>query len=172
MTYGLYLGIVVTLYSVILYVAGQNANKSLGYISYLMFAVGIILAQNYYRNNELNGVISYGQAVGFGVAVMSCAGVVMALYSIIILKIDPDLIAQIKAMTEEQYLKSGMSEDQVEKIMDVASKMMTPGILAILGLISNVIVGTIISLVTSIVVKKQSNEDAFDEAMDEIKNEE
>ena len=32
MIYGLYLGIVITLYSVILYVAGQNANKSLGYI--------------------------------------------------------------------------------------------------------------------------------------------
>jgi len=172
MIYGLYLGIVITLYSVILYVAGQNANKSLGYISFLLYAIGIVLVQVYYRDHELNGSISYGQAVGFGVAVMLCAGIITALYSIIIYKIDPSLIEQIKAMTEEQYLKSGMSEDQVETTMSVASKLMTPGILAISGLFSSVLVGTIISLISSIFVKKQLNEDAFDEAMDEIKNEE
>jgi hypothetical protein len=172
MIYGLYLGIIVTLYSVILYITGQNTNKSLGYISFLLYAVGIVIAQIYYRNNELNGAISYGRAVGFGVAVMLCGGVITALYNIIIFKIDPGLIEQIKTMTEEQYLKSGMSEDQVEKTMTVASKMMTPGILAISGLISSVFIGTIISLVTSIFVKKQNNGDPFDEAMENVNIEE
>ena len=172
MTYGLYLGIVVTLYSVILYVAGQNTNKSLGYVSFLLYTIGIVLSQINYRNRELNGAISYGQAVGFGVAVMLCVGIITSLYNIIIFKIDPGLIEQIKAMTEEQYLKSGMSEDQVEAAMAVASKMMTPGVLAISALISSLFGGTIISLITSIFVKKPANEDAFDEAMEDIKTEE
>lgn len=172
MIYGLYLGIVITLYSVILYVAGQNTNKSLGYISFLLYAIGIVIVQIYYRNHELNGSISYGQAVGFGVAVMLFAGTITALYNIIIFKIDPSLIDQIKAMTEEQYLKSGMSEDQVETTMNMASKMMTPGVMAISGLISSIIVGTIISLISSIFIKKQSNDDAFDEAMEEVKTDE
>ncbi len=172
MIYGLYLGIAITLYSVILYVAGQSQNKSLGYISFLLYAVGILLVQINYRNKELNGSISYGQAVGFGVAVMLFAGIITALYNIIIFSIDPSLLTQIKAIQEEAMLKQGMSEDQIETAMGIASKMMTPGWIAISGLLVSVFMGTIISLITSIFVKKQTNEDAFEEAMEDIKTEE
>jgi len=172
MIYGLYLGIVVTLYSVILYVSGQTVNKSLGYVSFVLYAVGVVLAQINYRNKDLHGVISYGQAVGFGVAVMLFAGIITALYNIIIFKIDPSLIEQIKSMQEEAMLKQGLSEDQIEAAMSMTSKMMSPGILAISGLFSSVFMGTIISLVSAIFVKKQPNEDAFEDAMEEVKPEE
>ncbi len=172
MIYGLYLGVVAVLYSVILYVTGQNANKSLGYISFVIYAAGILLSQIAYRNRELNGVMSYGRALGFGVALMLCVGVIMSLYNIIIFSLDPGLIDQIKAATEEQYLKSGMSEDQVEATMAFASKMMTPGFLSVSVLFGAVFGGTIISLITSIFAKKQGNDDAFDEAMEEVKTEE
>jgi hypothetical protein len=172
MIYGLYLGIGLVLYSVILYVTGQNTNTTLGYISILLSTVGIVLAQIYYRNRELNGVISYGQAVGFGVATILFAGIIAALYNIIIFKIDPSLIEQIKSAQEEAMLKKGMSEDQIEAGMSMMSKMMTPGIMAISALIGSVFYGTIISLISSIFIKKEPSEDAFDEAMEEVKTEE
>jgi hypothetical protein len=172
MIYGLYLGIGITLYSVILYVTGQSQNKSLGYISFLLYAIGIVLIQINYRNKELNGTISYGQAVGIGVGVMLFAGIISALYTIIIFKIDPGLIEQIKVMQEDSMLKRGMSQDQVDSAMSIASKMMTPGVMAISGLFGSVLIGTIISLISSIFVKKQPNEDAFEEAMEDVKTEE
>lgn len=170
--YGLYLGIVLTLFSVILYVAGQSQNKTLVLITYPLLAIGIIMAQINYRNRELNGVISYGQALGFGVAVMLFVGIITMLYNLIILKIDPSLIEQAKIMQEEALLERGMSEEQIEASMTLASKMMTPGWMAIMGLFGSVLMGTIISLVTSIFVKRQPNMDAFDEAMEEVKTEE
>ena len=172
MIYGLYLGIGLVLYSVILYVTGQNTNTTLGYISILLSTVGIVLAQIYYRNRELNGVISFGQAVGFGVSTILFAGIIAALYNIIIFKIDPSLIEQIKSAQEEAMLKKGMSEDQIEAGMSMMSKMMTPGIMAISALIGSVFYGTIISLISSIFIKKEPSEDAFDEAMEEVKTEE
>ena len=172
MVYGLYLGITITLFSVILYVSGQTQNKSLGYISFLLYAVGIVLAQIYYRNRELNGTITYGQSVGFGVAVMFFAGIITTLYNLIIFKIDPSLIEQIKILQEEAYLKNGMSEEMIERTMEMSAKMMTPGWMSIMGLFSSVLIGTIVSLVTSIFVKKQPNEDAFEEAMDDVKTDE
>lgn len=172
MMYGLYVGIFLTLYSVVLYVFGQSQNKSLAFIPIVIYAVCIVLAQIYYRNNELNGTISYGQAVGFGVAVMLFSGIISALYSIIIFKIDPSLIDQIKAAQEEAYLQQGMSEDVIERTMEMSAKMMTPAWLSIIGLLSTVFMGTIISLVSAIFVKKQPNEDAFEDAMEEVKNEE
>jgi len=170
--YGLYLGIAMTLFSVILYVTGQSQNKSLLLISYPLIAIGIIMAQINYRDHEMHGAISYGQAVGFGVAIMLFVGIITALYSIIIFKVDPSLIDQMKIAQEEEFLKKGMSEDQIEASMALTSFIMTPGGLSIMSLFGSVFMGTIVSLITSIFVKRQTNLDAFDEAMEDVKTEE
>jgi len=173
MVYGLYLALVLTLFSVILYVSGLILNTKVGYVSIVLTIAGIVIAQINYRNRELNGVISYGQAVGFGVAIMLFAGIVTALYTIVLYTfIDPSLIDQMKAVQEEAMLGKGMSEDQIEAAMSMTSKMMTPAWMSVMGLFGSVFSGTIVSLLTSIFVKKQPNEDAFDEAMEDVKTEE
>jgi hypothetical protein len=173
MVYGLYLALVLTLFSVILYVSGLILNTKVGYISLVLTVAGILIAQINYRNRELNGTITYGQALGFGVAIMLFAGIVTALYTIVLYTfIDPTLIDQTKAIQEEAMLKKGLTEDQIEAAMSMTSKMMTPGWLSIMGLVGSVFSGTIVSLLTSIFVKKQPSEDAFDEAMEEVKTEE
>jgi len=172
MIYGLYLGIIFTLYSVILYVTGQTQNKGLGYISFPLYIIGVVVAQIYYRNRELNGVVSYGQSVGFGVAVMLFSGIISALYTLIIFNVDPALVDQIKAAQEEAMLQKGMSEDQIEAGMAISSKMLSPAWMAIMSLLGSVFIGTIVSLISSIFIKKQPNEDAFDEAMEDVKTEE
>lgn len=172
MIYGLYIGIVLTLFSVILYVTGQMQNKTLGYLSFPIYIACIIAAQIHYRNHELNGEINYGQAVGFGTAIMLFSGIITALYTLIIYKIDPGLLDQLKSMQEETLMAKGMSEDQVDAAMKISAKMMTPAIMSISGLFGSVIIGTIVSLITSIFVKKQGNPDAFDEAMEDVKTEE
>ncbi len=171
MIYGLYLGIAFTLYSVILYVTGQTQNKTLGYISIPLYAVGIVLAQINYRNKENNGVIEYGHLVGFGAAIMFFAGFILALYNLILFKIDPSLVEQIKAIQEEALLKNGMSEEQVEASMAIASKMLTPGWMSMMVLISSAFTGVFISMISSIFIKKKPNEDEFDQAMEDVKTE-
>ncbi len=173
MIYGLYLALALTLFSVILYVSGLILNTKIGYISLVLYVAGIVLAQINYRNKEMNGSISYGQALGFGVAIMLFSGIVTALYTMILYSfIDPGLIDQMKTVQEEALLQKGMSEEQIETAMSFSSKMMTPAWMSIMGAISSVFMGTIISLITSIFVKKQPSEDAFDEAMEEVKTEE
>jgi len=173
MIYGLYLALALTLFSVILYATGLILNQKIGYISLVIYVVGIILAQIHYRDSELNGNISYSQALGFGVSIMLFSGIITALYTIILYTIiDPGLIEQMKNIQEEAMLKKGMSEDQIETAMSIASKMMSPAWLSIMGLFGSVFMGTVVSLITSIFVKKQSNDDAFDEAMEDVKTEE
>ncbi len=173
MIYGLYIGIFFTLFSVLLYVTGQTTNKALGYISFPLYALAIVLAQIHYRNSELNGVISYGQAVGFAVAAMLFSGIISALYTMILYSfIDPGLVQQMKTIQEEALMQKGMTEEQVDAAMSIMSKMMTPGYMSIMGLFGSVFIGTIVSLVSSIFVKKLPGEDAFDEAMEEVKTEE
>ena len=173
MIYGLYLALALMLFSVILYATGLILNQKIGYVSMIIYVIGIAFAQISYRNNELDGTISYSQALGFGVAIMLFAGIITSFYTMILYTfIDPTLIDQMKIAQEDILLQRGMSEDQIEMAMKVASKMMTPGWISIMGLFGSVFMGTIISLVTSIFVKKQTDEDAFDEAMEEVKTEE
>ena len=172
MTHGLYLGVALILYGIIIYVAGENTNKSLGLISYAIMAAGVVYAQINYRNHELNGFISYGQALGYGVVVMLFAGILNSLYSIILFTyIDPGLIDQIRIAQEEVMMARGMSDEQIELTGRLTAKMMTPGWMAISGLFAFGLIGLIISLISSIFVKKQDDESAFENAMTEIKSE-
>jgi len=173
MTAGLYLGIILILYNVILYITNQNLNTSLGLISYVILAAGVVYFQIQYRDHELGGFISYGTAFGYGVTLMAFSGIIQSLYTVVLIKfIDPGILDQIRIMQEEQMIKQGVSEEQIE----MASKMMdafrSPIIIAISGLFSFALLGVIISLISSIFVKKIDDENAFDEAMSDLKSEE
>lgn len=173
MTYGLYLGIAIVLFSVILYVIGQSLNPALTWITYVLIAAGTFYSQLNYRNKYLNGYINYSTALGFGVAVMLFAGVIQSLYTVILFKfIDPSLFDQIRVMQEEAMLKQGLSEESIEAATEMMSKFQSPLLLAISGLFSFALLGFIISLVTSIFVKKRDEGNAFDEAMEEVQKDE
>ncbi|MGQ7871099.1 DUF4199 domain-containing protein [Sunxiuqinia sp. sy24] len=170
MTYGIYLAVAIIFYNVILYVTGENMNTSLGLVTWGIMAVGIFLCQKGYRDKELNGYIEYSKALGFGVSVMLFAGVLNALYSVIIMKIDPTIMEQVRILQEEAMMKQGLSDEQIEMAGEMMSKMQSPLIIVLSSLLTFAFIGFVISLVTSIFVKRR-NENAFDEAMGEVKSE-
>jgi hypothetical protein len=172
MTYGIYLAVAMILFNVILYVLGQSTNKTMGIIAYVILGAGIYICQVQYRNNELGGYIDYSKALGFGVAIMLFTGVLNTVYTLILMKIDPSIMEQIRIMQEEAMMQRGMTDEQIEVAGQMMSKMQNPVVMAVLSLFSFAIFGFIISLVTSIFVKKKEDENAFDEAMGEIKPEE
>ncbi len=172
MTYGIYLAVALIFYNVILYVLGESMNQTLGLVTWGIMAVGIYLCQKSYRDRELDGYIDYGKALGFGVAIMLFAGVLNSLYSVILMKIDPSLMEQIRIMQEEALMKQGMSDDQIEMAGDMMSKLQSPLIIVLSSLFSFALIGFIISLITSIFIKRKEDENAFDEAMEEVKSEE
>ncbi len=170
MTYGLYLALAVILYSVVLYVIGENLNKTLGALTYIIVAIGILLCQLDYRNKILGGSISYSKALGLGVIVMIFAGLLNSVYTVVIIKIDPTILDQIQIMQEEAMMRKGISDDQIEMASDMMKAFQKPGFIAVMGMLSFAFMGFIISLITSIFVKK-NNPDAFEEAMEEVKTE-
>lgn len=172
MTYGIYLAVALILYNVVLYVLGESMNKTLGLVTWVIMAVGIYLCQKDYRDKELGGFIDYSKALGFGVAIMLFAGVLNALYTVILMKIDPSLMEQIRVMQEEALMQQGMSDDQIEMAGEMMSKFQSPLVLVISSLFTFAFIGFIISLVTSIFIKRKEDENAFDEAMGEVKSEE
>ncbi|MGE0088964.1 MAG: DUF4199 domain-containing protein [Bacteroidales bacterium] len=166
-TSGVILGIVLVIYSVLLYILDLNMNKSIGYISNLFIIVGLWWFTKSYRDNNLGGNITYGQALGYAMVIVVVAAIISSIYSYIFIKfIDPSVIDKGMAMAEEEMIKQGMSDDQIEMAQSMSKKIMSPGLMNIMGFIGTVVIGFIIALITSAVVKKEG--DPYKTAMKDV----
>lgn len=160
---GVYLAIAVILYSVVLYVTGLGFNKYAGYASILILIVGIIMIQLNYKKQQ-GGILTYGQGVGIALISMISVGVISLVYTYLLYAvIDPDYYQQFLLFMEEQttatLIERGMGEEQIQMSLDMQQKFQTPVILAGGALVNSVIVGLIVSLISSIFIKKNPTDE-------------
>ncbi len=172
MTHGAILGAVLVVYSVILYVLDVNVYNPKGsakywsYLNYLLIAVGLFIAQKNYRDSVLSGVITYSKSLGYGVWVGVFASVITTFYSVIFIKfIDPGVMEYIFDITEQQMIDKGLAEAEITKAMEMTRKVTFP-MMIIGGLITYAFISFVLSLITSIFVKKEG--DPFTNDMKEI----
>jgi hypothetical protein len=167
LTSGVILGIVLIIYSVILYMLNLNMNKTLGYVNYVFIIGGLIWFTKSYRDNSLNGTMSYGQALGYSTIMVVTAALISSIYSYVLMKyIDPSLIEKIIALGEQEMINQGMSDDQIEMAQSMQKKFMQPGLMNIIGFITFSILSFIVALITSAIVKKEG--DPYKSAMQEV----
>lgn len=167
LTYGVILGLILIIYSVLLYVMDMNLNKYVDWISYILIIGIIIYGTKKYRDDNLKGIISYGQALGLSTIIIVFGALISTIYTYFFISvIDPDYINKVLAAAEEQLLKKGMTDDQIEMAIAMQKKMMKPVLMAIMGFFVTVIVGVILSLITSAFLKKEG--DPYQNAMQDI----
>ena len=160
LTIGIYLAIALILVSVIFYVTGNPFSKVGQYLSYPIMIGGIILGQLAYKK-ALGGTLTYGQAVGAGVLTMVFASVISGIYTYLLYSvIDPSLQEQMRIFTEEQMVAQGnVPEAQMEVALSWAAKFQTPAMMFVMSVVGGAFIGTIISLITSIFVKKNPSDE-------------
>ena len=153
MKWGLYLGMIMIAYSMILQVTDQVTNQSLSYVNYLFMAVLIYFAQKSFKDDG-NGFMSYSKGLGVGTMVSAVGGAISSVFTFIYLTfIDDSMIAIMLEKAEMDMIDRGDPEAQIEQAMFFTEKMMTPPILALLGLFFVVLFGFILSLIISAVNK-------------------
>jgi hypothetical protein len=168
--HGLMVGLAVVIYSVLLYVLDLNLVSALNYVVYVIFIAGFILGTKAYRDNNLNGSISYGKAFGYSMIILLVAALIHTIYSyLMVTVIDPDIIDKMIALGEEKMLEQGMTDEQIEMAQSIQTKFMNPAFMMITGFLGQVIFGTIIALITSAFVKKEGN--PYDAAMQDVNEE-
>jgi hypothetical protein len=162
LTYGVYLGILLILLSVVYYVTGNSFASSAQWVSYALMIAGVVYAQYGYRK-VLGGSMSYGQALAVGVLTMLFASVLMSIYTYLLYDIiDPSLQEQLRLMTEEQMVKQNIPEEQMEMAVEMSSRFQKPWIMAISGVFMNTFIGLIISLITAIFTQKKSSDEVVE----------
>jgi hypothetical protein len=152
--FGLLTGFVLVILSVLLFATNQY-NGGLKYLSYPILALGIVLGTLSYRNKSLEGYISYGKSMGFGVLISLFAGLVSGIFVMIYFKfINTGIVDDMMQKLGEEWANKGMKEEQIAVAEKYARMMFTPTAMLIISVISNVFLGTIISLISSIFIKK------------------
>lgn len=166
MNFGALLGLVLILYSALLYAIDQSTNQYLSWISYVFLAAGIVLGTKHYRDKVNEGFITYGQALWTGTLIVLFASFITAFYTYIFTKfIDPGMVEKILEQTETQMLEqNNMSEEDVETAMKITRMFVTPGMMSISIVFITTVMGFVISLITSAILKKENP--SFDNMLD------
>jgi hypothetical protein len=159
LTNGLIMGLIGIVFSLVVYFLDLTFNKSIGYIFLLISVFLLYYFIKSYRDNYLHGQITYGQSVGAGVIIFLYYAIISSLFTYILYTvIDTDLTNKLLAYTEEQTIKSGkVPEGSMDTVMAFQKKFLKPAILVPMGFITNMLFGTIISLIVSIFTKKEGN---------------
>jgi Protein of unknown function (DUF4199) len=153
--YGLIFGVVYMIYTTILYTTGQAANSALGWVSFAISIVGMVLAMREFRA-ENGGFMSYSQGLGIGTMMSAVSGFISGTYSFIYNEfIDPSLRQQILDKVRTDMEDKGMDDAQIDQAMAMSEKFSTPGISFALAIVAAIIIGFIISLVVSAIMKKE-----------------
>lgn len=158
LTNGVILGLIGVIYTLVMYFLDLTLNKSMGFLFLGLMVFILFFMIRSYRDNYLQGYITFGQSVGAGVVLFLYYSVISAIFTYILYKfIDSGLTGKQLAMIEETLLERGLPQEAVDAGMAVQKKILIPEIMAPFSIINNMIFGTVISLLVSIFTRKEGN---------------
>ena len=158
---GVYLGVALILFSLILYLLGIDRESPVQYVSYLILIVGLAWSIFAFRNKDLGGFCTYGKAFSAGFYTALIASLLTGIYTFInVTAIDPGMIGEILLRAEEGMLASNpnMTDDQLEIALSWTEMMTTPIMMSVFNFIGNLLVSTILSLIIAIFAKRENNQ--------------
>ncbi len=157
-SYGLLLGLLSILLSVIAYVMGVHIERP-WWLSLLSFAlmIFVILYGLKQFKKENGGFISLGESLKTGLAISLIAGIIGALFNYVFVTIiEPEFVNQMMDITREKMIEQNpnMTEEQMEMGLSISKKMMSPLIMSAFAIIASLFFGFIISLITGLIIKR------------------
>ncbi len=162
LNYGLIVGVLLILWSLIMHIFDINRESYISFISYLILLGGIIWGSKIYRDHYSGGFITYGKSFSVGFLVGLFGSILASIFLFIFLKyIDPATFAEILENTlnksELNILESNpdISDQGLEQALSMVEKFTTQFTIAAGVFIMNVIVSVVFSLITSIFIKKE-----------------
>ena len=160
MNYGLILGLVLIVYSLILYLVDVPL-ESLQYANwagYVFTIVAMVLGIKAYRDKYAGGLITYGKSFSTGFMIGLYAAIISAIYAFFYFSyINPGIIQEMMDLRVAEMWADNpeMTEEQFEMAESWMKRFMSPVMLVVWGLIANVIISLILSLIVSIFMQKK-----------------
>ncbi len=160
LTYGLVLGIVGIVFSMMLYSADMHYQAGLMVmgVSLTITLAAIILGLFQFKKAN-NGFMTFGQGLKVGMGICLIGGIIGIIFNQILVNvIDPDAMAKAMEYQKSQLLETTkMTAEQVDAQMEMGKKFSTPTMQILFGLLFSVFIGFVLSLIPALVMKKQED---------------
>lgn len=152
--YGLITGLVYIIFLFAVYATGQEMNTALGWTGALIPIVSTVLAQRQFRAQN-GGYMSYGEGMSIGVLLSAVSGVLTSLFGYAYRTfIDPDQSQRMAEALRTKFEQAGnMSDAQIDQAVSMSQKFSSGPIAVVIGLVTAVLFGVVISLIVSAVMK-------------------
>lgn len=153
--WGLILGLVSIVYSLVLFTTGSIGKPGTSIASIVLSVGGLVLAMREFRTLN-GGFMSFGQGVTVGTVTGLVAGIFSTLFSwFYMTMIDPNVMTTVLDQTREELDKQGMlSDEQIDTQMEMMERFMTPGFMLGSGLAMSLIGSLILALIIAAFMKK------------------
>ncbi len=159
--WGLVSAVLIIIYTVVLYMTGLFKTPSLSWISFLLLLIGIFMALREFKSLNA-GYMSFSEGLGVGTLMSAVTGLIGSIFSYIYTNfIDTTIMQQMSDLQREQMESQGLSSEQIDQAMEMATKFTSPGMIFIFGIIGYVFFGFIFSLIVSAIVKNTKPEVEF-----------
>jgi len=151
---GAIIGLILIIYSTVLYLMGQMMNKNLGYVSYLILFVGLIVSGNIF-SKENNGNVTFGNVFAHCFKTNGIVTLIVIFWSVLSLKvIFPNMEDQMLDFTRKELEKQPkITDEQISQSM----AMMKKGFMVIMiggAILGYAVLGAIGSLIAAALAKK------------------
>lgn len=152
--WGLITGVGSIVLSTLIFVTEQSQNSWVSAINYLIIIGGLALAMRDYK--RLNaGYMTYSEGLGLGTLTSAIAGILTSMYTVVYLTfIDPGLMERTMDKLRDRYEEQGLSDTQIDQIMDMSQKFQNPSIQFILGILGAILMGFLFSLLVAAILRK------------------
>lgn len=158
--YGLLLGGILSAIPLIFYALGLEKvamlQKVSGFINVALTGTLIFIGIKETRQMLGNGYISFGKGFSTGMVISVIGAAISAVTTYLYFTvINPGMLTYIKMKQEEEFLKQGMSDADVEKMAGSMEFMSSPEMMTAFALLGMVLLGLVISLICAGILKKE-----------------
>jgi len=166
---GVMLGLISIILTVLVYVINVELMINLWFaLASLVFSIALVSWFGIkYRNEEMDGFLSYGKAYGYSFVMIIVSGVISTLFTIILSTvIDPELPGILADASLEQSLEmmksfgadpDALDDDMLDEMRQKSEDQFSvKG--RLMGMIGVVVAAAVISLITAAIIKKKQPE--------------
>jgi hypothetical protein len=156
LNYGLYLGLASILIQLIIYVSGMTYENPWwgSVISIVSYVVLIFMGTKSFRTNN-HGLLSFGEGLKIGIGISLISAIIFVIYDQIFRNfIEPEYLVNVLEVTREKMLDQNISSEIIDSSLEITETMASPLISSGVAIISSLFLGFIISLFTTLILKK------------------
>ncbi len=151
---------IVIILALIFHFTGFSYNKVASSSGYLILIISVVLGIHLFKNNDNNKLMTFKEGFWAGMRTTLIFTLICCIWMVLYIKvINPEFMSVIKQKQLDELINRGMTDEQIEASMPMMNKFMSVPFLFISAFMMYTVIGMIVTLITSAIMKNRTEYD-------------